>query len=242
MPPAAPAATAVPAAEPTGPAKAASAGSGRRTLPIVLLAIAGLLILAGIVVVAGRGGSDGSTEIDSAGSDVATAGFDEGVEEQDDGVETTPPDEVTTTEAPTTTTTQVTTTLAPLDAARAGLASTQSEDRAAVESAVGYWVPQVSSKYVGLEADGIIYDEMSILQNHRNLVDRYAPTRVALLSSSDYSTFSKGGFWVTIAVEPFASAEGANGWCDQMQIPSDHCFAKFLSHTAGHDGATVARK
>ena len=103
------------------------------------------------------------------------------------------------------------------------------------------WVPQVSSKYVGLEADGIIYDEISILQNHRNLVDRYSPTRVALLYSSDYSTFRNDGFWVSIALEPFSTPEGANGWCDQMGIPPDHCFAKFLSRTASDSGATVNR-
>ena len=84
------------------------------------------------------------------------------------------------------------------------------------------WVPQVSSKYVGLEADGIIYDEISILQNHGNLVDRYSPTRVALLYSSDYSTFRNDDFWVSIALEPFSTPEGANGWCDQMGIPPDH--------------------
>lgn len=239
--PAAPVATSDPIEVKTPVAQAGPASSGGNRKPLaIMLAVGAAVLLVGIGVAVGQSGSDGSdtvsADFDSPSAVDESAGYDN-PENYDDGASY---EDTTTTES-TTTTTQVTTTLPPLEAAQAGLTETQAADQAGVDSVMDNWVPQVSSKYVGLEADGIIYDEISILQNHRNLVDRYSPTPVALLYSSDYSTFRNDDFWVSIALEPFSTPEGANGWCDQMGIPPDHCFAKFLSRTADDSGATVNR-
>jgi hypothetical protein len=231
---------------PPGPTSPSAAqGSGGSKTPLVIgLAVVAAIVLVGVIVVVGKGGSDDPEPMDTAAIDLP-ASSDGGGDVQDpdvsDGSDVY--EDTTVTEAPTTTTTeQVTTTLPPLEAARAGLAETRSADQAEVDAILESWVPQVSSKYVGLVADGITYDEISILQNHRNLAERYSPDRVALIYSSDYSTFKNPDFWVSIALVPYPTPEGANGWCDQMGIPPDHCFAKLISHTASHVGATLNRK
>lgn len=130
------------------------------------------------------------------------------------------------------------TTAAPVVDPHARLVDTVAGDRTQVEQLVGSWVPQVSSKRVGLEADGIVYDDAAILRDHEAMRQQHG---ALLLWSGDYSTFKEGSFWVSVVPVPFSTPEAANQWCDGAVPDRNACFAKLLSHTAGHQGATQQR-
>ncbi|MGH4023150.1 MAG: hypothetical protein ACRDRV_01040 [Pseudonocardiaceae bacterium] len=100
------------------------------------------------------------------------------------------------------------------------------------------WLPQLSSKQVGLVADGITYRYIDILNDHLSLRSTYD---ARLVWSSDWSSFGKDNFYVTMAPVPFTTPAAANAWCDTQGIDPDHCFAKRLSAVAGPEGSTVSR-
>lgn len=89
---------------------------------------------------------------------------------------------------------------------------------------VGQWVPMLSSKKVGLVADGRTYDADAVLADHRSLRDRY-PGAVVVWSG-DYASFDRRDFWVTVLARPFPTAAAANAWCDAQGLDGDSCFAK----------------
>jgi hypothetical protein len=102
------------------------------------------------------------------------------------------------------------------------------------------WVPQISSKKPDTTLpDGSVWDAASILSDHRSWRERFP--RVHLLWSGDYSTFELTDYWVTVVAVPFATAEGALGWCDDHALPDDDCYAKLISHTHPHEGSTRLR-
>lgn len=113
-------------------------------------------------------------------------------------------------------------------------------DRNQVEGLVDTWVPQVSSKRVGLtdKISGITYDDQSILAYHQNLVSQYG---ALLLWSGDYSTFKSGDLWVSVAPVAYSSKDEAKAWCDRAGIDANNCFAKLLSHTHGTADSTGLR-
>ena len=103
----------------------------------------------------------------------------------------------------------------------------------------GVWLPQLSSKRVGMMVDGWYYDDAAILADHLALRSSYGNVR--LVWSGDWVTFSAPDFWVTLVAEPFASPEGANAWCDSHGIGREDCYAKRLSTTGSGDGNTRPR-
>jgi serine/threonine-protein kinase len=46
---------------------------------------------------------------------------------------------------------------------------------------------------------------------------------------------------VTLAAEPFDTAEAANAWCVTQALAPGDCFAKRLSHSDGPSGNTRPR-
>jgi hypothetical protein len=112
-------------------------------------------------------------------------------------------------------------------------------DRQAVESLVGWWVPQLSSKRPGLEADGITYDHREILRDFRRTQTSHPDA--LLLYSGDYTSFKYGDFWITVVPYPYDNGASANSWCDSESIPADGCYAKLISHTVGYPNATLPR-
>ncbi|RTL70678.1 MAG: zinc ribbon domain-containing protein [Pseudonocardiaceae bacterium] len=112
-------------------------------------------------------------------------------------------------------------------------------DRATAEGLVGRWVPQIGSKTPGLVVNGRTFDEASILADFT--VSRSRFPQAILLRSDDYTSFRRGGFFVTLVGLPFATAQEANAWCDQQNLLRDDCFAKRLSHTEGPEGNSLAR-
>lgn len=123
--------------------------------------------------------------------------------------------------------------------AEASLQAQRAYDRPSVEQLTGSWVPQLSSKTYGTVDNGIAYSYPAIWQDYQQLRARY-PSAL-LLWSGDYSTFTSGNYWVTVAGLPATAATSANSWCDANGIGKDDCYAKLISHSAGPKGATVHR-
>ncbi|MCD2193762.1 hypothetical protein LQ327_10270 [Actinomycetospora endophytica] len=123
--------------------------------------------------------------------------------------------------------------------ASATLAAQVASDRSTVEGLVGQWVPQLSSKRDGTVADGITYDDDSILTHFSSLQAR-DPSAV-LLYSGDWPVFNGPDYWVVVHAQGFSTAAAANAWCDAQGYSTDDCLAKKLSHTGGTSGTTVPR-
>jgi hypothetical protein len=128
---------------------------------------------------------------------------------------------------------------APATASGTGLDALVDDDRAAAESVVGSWVPQISAKQVGTDAGGSSYDEAAIRTEVQGAKSRYG--QAVLVRSDDYTSFRRKGFWVIVVATPFPSAREANAWCDANGLGAGDCFAKRLSHTDGPGGNTVPR-
>lgn len=112
-------------------------------------------------------------------------------------------------------------------------------DTATVESLVGKWIPQLSSKREGDVVDGTTYDAAAILDEFTSWKDQ-VPSSV-LTRSERFTSFRATDYWVVLAAEPFDTAEAANAWCDAQGIAPGDCFAKRLSYTEGPGGNTRPR-
>jgi hypothetical protein len=102
------------------------------------------------------------------------------------------------------------------------------------------WVPQVSSKQVGLVVDGKTFTNADILSDHLALRQRFSGAR--LVWTGHWTTFDSPDFWVTVVGPPLPSSQAANFWCDSNGFGVDDCFAKFVSSLIGVEGTTVYRK
>ncbi|TWP52055.1 hypothetical protein FKR81_10745 [Lentzea tibetensis] len=140
---------------------------------------------------------------------------------------------------PTTRPTTAAPALAPEEQARFNLDRQVMADRAAVETLVGQWVPQLSSKRIGLVVRGVTYGHTEVWSDFQQMKARYPGA--LLLWSGEFSTFDSTNFWVTVMPLRYPTGDAANGWCDQHQIGRDDCFAKKLSHVDGPAGTTKLR-
>lgn len=198
--------------------------------PILVIAGAVLLVVAAVAAfVVFRHVSGGSPSAAAAALPTTTV--------QNPGPATT------TTTVPTTTSTTDTTTApaTPTDEASAQQALQQlvDSDRTSVEALVGSWVPQLSSKKVGLVVNGVTFDYLAILADYQQ--EAAAHPGALLLKSDDYSNFLLTGFWVTVAPQQFGDPGSANSWCDSQNIDANDCFAERLTHTGDAQGNTVYR-
>lgn len=126
------------------------------------------------------------------------------------------------------------------DAAQKALAQQVESDRSAVGRLVGYWVPQLSSKRLGLVHEGITYGYLEIWQDFVEIKTRYP--EALLLWSGDFATFKFDNFWITVMPMTYTTGESANSWCDSAGIPAEDCYAKKLDLTGGYEGATMHRR
>ncbi len=124
-------------------------------------------------------------------------------------------------------------------AAQTTLEQQVATDRTSAEALADRWVPQLSSKNDGLVADGTTYDRRAIWADFTTT--RQAYPSALLLWSGDYSSFTKGDFWITVVNTPFTTGAAANAWCAAEHLDADHCFAKLVSHTHGPKGSTLPR-
>lgn len=127
------------------------------------------------------------------------------------------------------------------DVAEAVLGELRDDDYPVVQSLMSnLWVPQVSSKRVGLVVDGKTLTNADILRNHLALRQRFDEAR--LVWSGNWTTFSTPDFWVTVVGPSYVTPDEANQWCDSNEFGVDDCFAKYLSTLFGVEGTTVYRK
>jgi hypothetical protein len=161
---------------------------------------------------------------------------------------TQPTDSVTTPTVTVTVTVTVTTptvappppptvTMAPLDAvAQLNAYVAQDEGRVASELE-GHWVPQLSTKWVGVQDQGITWDAPAILAEHERLRQQYD----AVIVDSSQWGFRRKGAWVTLAPVPFDSGDAANAWCVAQGRSRNDCFAKLIHRGSAFSGDTKNR-
>lgn len=128
-----------------------------------------------------------------------------------------------------------TTTIAPPVDPHQQLLDIQAADSATVASIPdGAWLPQISSKQVGLVVNGVTFGDQEILDDHQAL--RAAYPGVVLLWSGDFKTFVYPDFWVTLVASQVTDApEPVLAWCAQQGLDNDHCYAKRLSATTAYE-------
>ena len=86
------------------------------------------------------------------------------------------------------------------------------DDRPSVAAILAdWWIPQISSKRVGLVAKGITWDNEAILDEHLRLRNVYPD--VKLLWSGDWSTYDGPSFWVTVVGLKSNNWYDVLGWC-----------------------------
>jgi serine/threonine-protein kinase len=101
------------------------------------------------------------------------------------------------------------------------------DDRAFVASSLAdRWVAQLSSKRPGLQAEGIVWGNVQILQDNLQLRQQYPGAR--LLWSGDWSNFTAPDFWVTVVGIGFPDQSGALAWCADHNRDRDHCFPTLI--------------
>jgi hypothetical protein len=112
-------------------------------------------------------------------------------------------------------------------------------DLPAAEALVGSWVPQLSSKRLGMVIGGTTYGYPEIYADFQAMKARYPDALIVW--SGDFTSFRSGDFWVMVVPTGFATGEEANGWCDRQGIAAGDCYAKRLSHTGGYAENTLHR-
>jgi serine/threonine-protein kinase len=145
----------------------------------------------------------------------------------------------TTTTETTTTTTETTTTTTSSPPTVADLQQQAAADHATAETLVGQWVPQLSSKRLGLVVNGTTFGYPEIMADHQALRARFP--QAILVYSNDYANFSGQDFWVTVEATTFPTADQANAWCDQQGFAEQDCYASRLTHTGGPAGNSKTR-
>ena len=103
----------------------------------------------------------------------------------------------------------------------------------------GKWTPQLSSKQVGLVAEGQTWTNRSILAEF--LRTRQANPKAVIIDTSQWPVYDVGGWWVTLSGELYDDADQANAWCDAQGYDSDHCLAKRIESNGTSQGTTKLR-
>ena len=101
------------------------------------------------------------------------------------------------------------------------------QDRPTADTLVGSWIPQLSAKRAGLEANGIVYGPVEILADHALLRDTHGAILVdggAFQFQSDGSPMT--GWFLTIVAEKFASKAEAVQWCTDRSLGANVCLAR----------------
>ena len=103
----------------------------------------------------------------------------------------------------------------------------------------GKWTPQLSSKQVGLVADGQTWTKRSILAEY--LRTQQANPKAVIIDTSQWPVYDTGGWWVTMQGDTYSDGDQANAWCDAQGYDSDHCLAKRIESNGTSQGTTKLR-
>ena len=103
----------------------------------------------------------------------------------------------------------------------------------------GKWTPQLSSKQVGLVADGQTWTKRSILAEY--LRTQQANPKAVIIDTSQWPVYDTAGWWVTLQGDSYSDGDQANAWCDAQGYDSDHCLAKRIESNGTSQGTTKLR-
>ena len=103
----------------------------------------------------------------------------------------------------------------------------------------GKWTPQLSSKQVGLVADGQTWTKRSILAEY--LKTQQANPKAVIIDTSQWPVYDTAGWWVTLQGDSYSDGDQANAWCDAQGYDSDHCLAKRIESSGSSQGTTKTR-
>ena len=103
----------------------------------------------------------------------------------------------------------------------------------------GKWTPQLSSKQVGLVAEGQTWTNRSILAEF--LKTRQANPKAVIIDTSQWPVYDTAGWWVTLQGDSYSDGDQANAWCDAQGYDSDHCLAKRIESNGTSQGTTKTR-
>ena len=103
----------------------------------------------------------------------------------------------------------------------------------------GKWTPQLSSKQVGLVADGQTWTKRSILAEY--LKTQQANPKAVIIDTSQWPVYDTAGWWVTLQGDSYSDGDQANAWCDAQGYDSDHCLAKRIESNGTSQGTTKLR-
>ena len=103
----------------------------------------------------------------------------------------------------------------------------------------GKWTPQLSSKQVGLVADGQTWTKRLILAEY--LKTQQANPKAVIIDTSQWPVYDTGGWWVTLQGDTYSDGDQANAWCDAQGYDSDHCLAKRIESNGTSQGTTKLR-
>ena len=99
-----------------------------------------------------------------------------------------------------------------------------------------WWSPQIASKYVGLSADGLVWDSVGIWQEFVQLKTKYP--EAVLIDSTDWPCYRNDQqVWITNVERTWSSPEGVFDWCNAENLDRDNCLAKLIG-PFGPDGTT----
>lgn len=136
----------------------------------------------------------------------------------------------------------------PSAAARSALDERATAGRRQVAVLVGSWVPQVSSKCVGVDADlgtdylpdgGVDTYDLTVqqllaftiaMENNYGAITVH-PRDIGSSPNKPTSGACEGRLlYMSLAPEPFRSAAAANRWCDDRGIPWGECAARYVAN------------
>ena len=103
----------------------------------------------------------------------------------------------------------------------------------------GKWTPQLSSKQVGLVADGQTWTKRLILAEY--LKTQQANPKAVIIDTSQWPVYDTAGWWVTLQGDTYSDGDQANAWCDAQGYDSDHCLAKRIESNGTSQGTTKLR-
>ena len=103
----------------------------------------------------------------------------------------------------------------------------------------GKWTPQLSSKQVGLVADGQTWTKRLILAEY--LKTQQANPKAVIIDTSQWPVYDTAGWWVTLQGDSYSDGDQANAWCDAQGYDSDHCLAKRIESNGTSQGTTKTR-
>ena len=103
----------------------------------------------------------------------------------------------------------------------------------------GKWTPQLSSKQVGLVADGQTWTKRLILAEY--LKTQQANPKAVIIDTSQWPVYDTAGWWVTLQGDSYSDGDQANAWCDAQGYDSDHCLAKRMESSGSPQGTTKSR-